>query len=382
MRSTFWLVLAAALIALIAFFSFVVLESDPASSFGLRQPSFVLPSEQDEPSGFPASDGASSLPAVTTPAETADDRGLSLQPTSSSRAPSTQALVTTSTTLPPTTRPPPKAAIVVARTAVDDLKWLTAFTVPFVAYTEPALMSTGSNIKVVPAEDPPFFAQVGTSMVKPASYRGATTRECGGYLAYIVENYHHLADVNIFMQGQPLKPAKNKFQHADYHTDRLYVKTIRSIAAQPQRVGFCSFNIQRMDWRRKEGEDVAWYVASMRRNLQEEYVKSPTRYAVLNRTLLPLLNDSGVQCFCCAQFAVSAARIRQHPVVFWEQLLDFIRDEVPNSAQGPRSNVRCSLMERLWHVIFGEASICPKDTSCRITYEGKGSYHQVKDTKG
>mmetsp|Transcript_825 Transcript_825/g.2273 ORF Transcript_825/g.2273 Transcript_825/m.2273 type:complete len:363 (+) Transcript_825:59-1147(+) len=262
------------------------------------------------------------------------------------------------------------AAVVVSRLGTDDTSWLRALGgIPHTLYTE------GLSSSSLMEQDP-------TIRAKPMAKAGPSTRECGGYLAYIIANYEKLPKVVAFLQGQPLEEESSGWEHGDWHTDSHYKRSILNMAKSPNRVGYCALNAVFTDWTGSH-DNRPWYIESWKRNLDDSMKEHPGRFDVLNQTVRPLLPSTGVSCFCCAQFAVSRDRIRRHPKIFYEQLLDFIMEEKPSTWQGPKTNVRCSLMERTWHVIFGEPAVCSsKKSSCRVVFEGARALSLVRHMRG
>uniref|UniRef100_A0A7S1WJ36 Uncharacterized protein n=1 Tax=Alexandrium catenella TaxID=2925 RepID=A0A7S1WJ36_ALECA len=291
-----------------------------------------------------------------------------------------QASMTASTTLPPSGPPDfgqVPVVIVVSRIASDDVRWLDRLTpIPHVLYTEPLSLlypkSLGVSVPRPEVADP-------SNRPKPVGIHGTSTRECGAYLSFIIEHYHALPEVAVFLQGQPLLPAFGG-TNADYHTDPHYAESVRKIGESPQRVDYCALNSIRNDWRTK---GPAWYLKGWYEELEEDVQGRPGRFEVLNRTLRELLPEAGTQCFCCAQFAVSRQRIRRQTLAFYRELLDFLRHEWPSEEQGPRTCVRCSYLERVWHVIFGEPAVCePAKASCRVLFEGASALAAVDNRTG
>lgn len=212
------------------------------------------------------------------------------------------------------------------------------------------------------------------NITKPMTHAGGSTRECGGYLAYIVKAYNHLPDVVAFMQGNPLRHIVVGANHEDWHTDPHVFMTLRAVARDTSKVDYCSLNRAYMDWTDKSSANGTWYVRELRRLLDYD---PDGRYSELRRAVFPRLRDEGVACFCCAQFAVSRARIQAHPRAVYQQFLDFIMDDPLE--EDVTSNNRCAIAERLWHVLLGEADRCSAArTSCRAVYAGTAQLSSVR----
>lgn len=244
-----------------------------------------------------------------------------------------------------------RVRIAVARQAKDNKSWL-------------------SNVKSVPYElwtEPSAYKQVGAlrdanMREKPLTRSGGSTRECGGYLSYIVENYDRLPDVSILLQAAPL-------QGEDYHSDSHTFSSIQRMAEGKNQVEFCSFNKFYTNW------SSVPLLQKWSKALDAGEAKSPGRFSSLRHNLLPLLPAHGaLQCYQSAQFAVSRARIQAHPLGVYQELLDFVRDGPITSGthdEGSNRNKECGLMEVTWHLLFGEPAVCSRSSnSCRIAVEG------------
>eukprot|EP00928_Gymnodinium_smaydae_P012747 TRINITY_DN14644_c0_g2_i2.p1 TRINITY_DN14644_c0_g2~~TRINITY_DN14644_c0_g2_i2.p1 ORF type:complete len:345 (+),score=37.55 TRINITY_DN14644_c0_g2_i2:77-1111(+) len=246
--------------------------------------------------------------------------------------------------------------LVVSRLPSDDTSWLRNFS------------GTRKVLMVEPSESGPLTGSRdlhdAIQMTKRRTLRNGSTRECGGYLQYIVDTYDNLPQVALFMQGAPLCKPKGKHEHFDWHTDSAFYNSVASIMDDPGRVRYCSMNYRYMNWH-SSGSSVAWYV----RGWREQLGKQPNlRFHELHQ-LLGMLPDNGTACYCCAQFAVSRDRIRAYSRNFYRQLLDFVSED-EESGTDPSANERCALLERTWHVLFSGFVNCPvEQSSCRLLYQ-------------
>lgn len=243
------------------------------------------------------------------------------------------------------------ARIVVSRTQSDDFTWLQKLRpIPFDLWTE-----------LAPRQR---FLQQGrddshlVKKKKPMTARGGTTRECGGYLAYIIENYDHLPNVSFFLQAAPL-------QGTDYHSDSKLFSTIRGLSQAPDEVGYCSLNKFYTNWASVH------LLEKWRQALDNATMNMPGRFSELQQTLLSVIpRHGGSQCFQSAQFAVSRERILAHPKRLYLQLLDFVQDG-PLQPSHRNQNRECGLLEATWHILFGAPSVCSRsENSCRVQLEG------------
>lgn len=253
---------------------------------------------------------------------------------------------------------PQRVMAVVSRTGSDGKEWLQQLgSVPYLTWTERLPGGSSQNW-----EHP-------GDRTKPFTERGGSTRECGGILSFIVEYYDRLPDVAVFMHGSPGWNNQSRWDHSDRHIFRA----ISSIAAAPERVGYCSLNSLYWDWRGKD-----WYLPGWRDLLAASAAAS----GELHRVLSPLLPAAGTRCWCCAQFAVGRDRIRAHPKAFYEELLALVKadpglnpwDRGGAAASSGRKNGRCLLLETVWHLLFGEPGECSLERGmCRAVYEGESA---------
>jgi len=266
------------------------------------------------------------------------------------------------------------ACVVVSRMAHDDKTWLRKELdgIPYELFTEDLSVPTQSSLASLQDHS-------GFEHVKPKTKVGYSTRECGGFLSYLVHRYEDLPQASIFVQGQPFEAKRNVGQHTDWHSDPHIFSSIRSIFKEPDRVGYCSLN--KRYWNKAE-EDTPWYLTAWEQELNSSISVNPfseIRRAVLSK--LPAAGQGGVQCFCCGQFSVSRDRIRAHPKALYEELLDFVLDEPAenpwptppkySNLQAKQWSNRCFLLEAVWHILFGEAAVCNlARSSCRAEFEG------------
>lgn len=260
--------------------------------------------------------------------------------------------------------------LVVSRQEVDDVKWLEALPMfPADLWTEtpapfPSIKALASILPSVGFLQRNLYEvsqlrSPARSHDKPRTAAGGSTRECGGYLSYIVENYDRLPSVSVFLQAAPL-------QGADYHSDARLFSTIRSLGEAPDKVNHCSFNKLYTNWTS---------VPLLEKWSNALDTASPTEFSELRRVLLPLLPpQGGPSCFQSAQFAIGRDRIRAHSKAFYTELLKFVTDGNLTAAhhqQGGNKNAECGLLEPTWHLVFGEPAVCAlNENSCRTVVEG------------
>jgi hypothetical protein len=243
----------------------------------------------------------------------------------------------------------PNVTVVVARRSVESLDWYHEIAeLPYVLETE--FPRDCKHPSLMPHE-----------FLKPRTHTQVSTLECGGFLNYIVDEYEKLPRTSIFVHGQPLGSEEVK------HGDPAIFSTIRRMAVDPDKVEYCSLNHRGMwagDGSMWGAAVPAWFGADLVANMD------PMRFKHLKATLQSVFGSGqDAACYLSAQFAVSRARIRAHPLVFYKELLEWLRD-----ATTPEEMFweRCAVIEATWHQIFGAAPVCPRDeTSCAGIY-GQG----------
>ncbi|CAE7192147.1 unnamed protein product [Symbiodinium pilosum] len=148
--------------------------------------------------------------------------------------------------------------------------------------------------------------------------------ECSGYLTHILASYHeHLADFTVFLQSDPMD---------HLHMDYLDL-VLRSIAAGTYSVGFLPLNGPR-------------HVRTLTPCLQAVHEE------IFGENLTQLVGP-----YCCAQFMVSRATIRQRSLEFYARMLSLVdgsRDVDLCGVEGTKRSTQCYGFEFLWHVVFGE----------------------------
>lgn len=167
------------------------------------------------------------------------------------------------------------------------------------------------------------------------------------YLTYIIENYDSLADVNIFMHSHRWS------WHNDDLLDNDAVPMIQRLSAERvQREGYmnmrCHWSPGCPDWMHPGTveEDI---------NKQEE-----TMLAKSWSELFPLDPIPNVLAQpCCAQFAISAQRVRSLPLaryVFYRDWL--LRTQLSDYISG-------RVWEYIWQFVFtGQNVVCPAEHVC------------------
>mmetsp|Transcript_90137 Transcript_90137/g.156204 ORF Transcript_90137/g.156204 Transcript_90137/m.156204 type:complete len:268 (-) Transcript_90137:131-934(-) len=250
--------------------------------------------------------------------------------------------------------------VVVSRREVDQTNWLSKLgDIPY------ALMTEFKDSEQKRGKRPHEF-------VKPRTYAGATTRECGGFAAWIVDNYDNLPTTTVFMHAAP----------DEWHADPHFLSLVHDISIEPSLVDYCSLNKYYTDFS----------TSSQRQHADIAFNRlDPQRYREFLKVVRNLWKGKhGIgTCYGAAQFAVSRERIRRRSKKFWEQFLEFLKEApkeqevfpiTPNHRSSfPRGNERCLLIENMWHGVFDLALQCPVNTSsCRVLYEGESAYAHLE----
>jgi len=152
--------------------------------------------------------------------------------------------------------------------------------------------------------------------------------ECLGYLSHIVSRYSDLATFTVFLQADP-----------DQHLHFAYLRNaLRMIERGTYAVPFLSLNGAR-------------HVKTL----------SPCLSAVHEAIFgTPMREPVGP--YCCAQFIVQDAQIRERPLAFYRNMLRLVDGSVAYDLCAPGRVTRsthCYGMEFTWHLVFGEASEPP-----------------------
>lgn len=147
--------------------------------------------------------------------------------------------------------------------------------------------------------------------------------ECLAYLSHIVSRYEELASFTVFLQADP-----------DQHLHFDYLKVaLAMIARGTYSVPFLTLN-------------------GARHSLTLTPCMAAVHQAIFGEPLL-----QGVGPYCCAQFIVRDARVRERPISFYRRMLGLVDGsagyDLCTSGKVTRST-HCYGMEFLWHRVFGE----------------------------
>jgi hypothetical protein len=167
------------------------------------------------------------------------------------------------------------------------------------------------------------------------------------YLTYIIEHYDHLADVSIFLHSHRYA------WHNNLLLDNDAVQVVTWLRAEYVfRQGYMN---TRCHWDPGCPEWLHPSASTTNPNKPEEQVFASAWAEIFpSEPLPPVLAQP-----CCAQFAVSKARIHQLPRERYEEFRDWLlRTELSDYLSG-------RVWEYLWHYVFtGQSVVCPQEHSC------------------
>lgn len=196
---------------------------------------------------------------------------------------------------------------------------------------------SGVNVSMYVADDP-------WAPLHPPKNKG---HEVMIYLTYIIDHYAALADVNIFMHSHQFA-----WHNDDLLDQNAEIMVKRLSAERVQREGYvnlrCHWHPGCPDWMHPGATEVDF-------NKQEEVLLAKSWSELFPMDEIP---DVLAQP-CCAQFAISADRIRQMPLsryVFFRDWL--LRTPLSDALSG-------RVWEYVWHYLFtGQNVMCPKEHIC------------------
>ncbi|KAI9653580.1 MAG: hypothetical protein M1831_005962 [Alyxoria varia] len=184
--------------------------------------------------------------------------------------------------------------------------------------------------------------------------------EASAYLTYLITHYHNLPHYMVFIH------AKRYQWHND---DPMYdhVPIIRNLRlAHVEKAGYTSL---RCTWEPDPKSDDGLFAIR-------------AAYSTAFQQLFPSTNlPEKIGHPCCAQFAVSRARVVRNPVHHYEKVRQWVWEtDLPAVRSG-------RVLEYMWHMLFGEAAVdcegpkecfCQKFGHCDLTCDEsscEGRYH-------
>eukprot|EP00928_Gymnodinium_smaydae_P038167 TRINITY_DN26376_c0_g2_i1.p1 TRINITY_DN26376_c0_g2~~TRINITY_DN26376_c0_g2_i1.p1 ORF type:complete len:441 (-),score=94.08 TRINITY_DN26376_c0_g2_i1:78-1400(-) len=176
-----------------------------------------------------------------------------------------------------------------------------------------------------PVLSPQVRERFGAVAVKPCSdpVGGPRGDECLGYLAHLTDRYDTLATFTVFMQADP-----------DEHLHFAFLERVtKMISRSTYAVPFMNLNGAR------HVRTITPCMKSIHEAIFGEAMREP------------------VGPYCCAQFVVQDAAVRQRPLAFYQNMLRMVDGSVGydlcTTGQVKRST-HCYGMEFMWHLVFGE----------------------------
>eukprot|EP01113_Clastostelium_recurvatum_P025209 TRINITY_DN3032_c0_g1_i1.p1 TRINITY_DN3032_c0_g1~~TRINITY_DN3032_c0_g1_i1.p1 ORF type:complete len:473 (-),score=60.62 TRINITY_DN3032_c0_g1_i1:102-1343(-) len=165
-------------------------------------------------------------------------------------------------------------------------------------------------------------------------------RECDGFLRYIVENYDNLANLTVFVHGDP---------PAQYHSKPDIIGEINKVykdhvGGQPFS-GYLSLNYIYVFRCMDEQVDFCCKLDRAHMNQLWEIF-----YPVGSEYRMPSKPPACIQAPCCAQFVVSREMIHRFSFKTWKKMLFWIQER-------GHEYYACYALEHFWHLVFGEQPV-------------------------
>ncbi|KAH8882809.1 hypothetical protein GQ53DRAFT_665258 [Thozetella sp. PMI_491] len=258
-------------------------------------------------------------------------------------------------TIPPPPTAPYSKALVVARIQKEEVGWLNV-TLPFKGHGDRDAMKTVAeewNTFVYTTDD--ITAEYHTPVNKG--------HEAMAYLTYIIEHYDKLPDIVVFLHSH----------RTSWHDNYFNMDTIEMLARlNLDRVAQRGFLNLRCIWEPGCPDHI-------HPGAKVEYSGTPEMAAFPQawKELFPLEPPPPrLSAPCCAQFAVTAARVKMLPLTRYIAMRDWIlTTDLADSISG-------RIFEYLYHYIWtGETVLCPEEHECYclnygICFASKHQYQQ------
>lgn len=174
-------------------------------------------------------------------------------------------------------------------------------------------------------------------------FKNKGREECSGYFQYILDNYHKLPEVNVFLQDDAFyNYSKEHLWHTPFaNINALENATVNHIH---QTRGFLHFGENRglFGKRLPDGGYTAGYVAQ-----------------VIDDLRIPMKAGTWITTRPKASFAVHRDRILANS----RQTYQTMQKRILNASTNGEAHKRCCALEGSWHVIFGEQFDLPKSST-------------------
>jgi hypothetical protein len=177
-------------------------------------------------------------------------------------------------------------------------------------------------------------------------YKNAGSEECTSYLDYMIQNYHDLPEINLFLQSDALKGYGRHGGHIPFRDLSSLINTTKHAFAGPAFEGFFHYRKGETWFGGMLGEENPY----MRYYLNESMYDFELNYNMTNETKIITAPN--------ACFAVHRKRILQRPLHVYIKLRDKILASDRDEARR-----RCCALESSWHVLLGEPPILPATSS-------------------
>lgn len=210
-------------------------------------------------------------------------------------------------------------------------------------------MDNVSWLSLLPSSPTPWniFTFVNDDPAAPLTVSRNKGNEGAAYLSYIIDNYHSLPNVILFLHG-------HRYQ---WHNDEpLYDHLPLISAINTSYVVEVGYTALRCTW--YPGCPVNLRPTELQHH--EDPWSYEREFAAAWSALFPdEAMPEAVGAPCCAQFAVTGDVIRQRPVDAYERLRTWLWSTELEQHKSGR------ILEYVWHILFQQAAVsCPRTDEC------------------